>query len=57
MNNYFVSYSYTTLGINSATFADNYGYEKVQAKSSKEAVAKARKNAPKGARYFRVRAI
>ncbi len=54
MNNYFVSYSYMTLGAN---FAENYGFKKVKATNAKEAIAKVRQNAPYNARYFKARAI
>ena len=57
MTNFIVTYSYTTLGVNGATFAENFGYEKLQANTPQEAINKARRKAPKGSRYFRVRAI
>ena len=57
MTNFIVTYSYVTLGVNGATFAENFGYEKLQANTPQEAINKVRRKAPKGSRYFRVRAI
>ena len=57
MINFIVTYSYVTLGVNGAKFGENFGYEKLQATSHQDAINKVRKKAPKGARYFRARAI
>ena len=57
MTNFIVTYSYITLGINGAKFGENFGYEKLQAKTPQDAINKVRAKAPKGSRYFRVRAI
>ena len=57
MTNYIVTYSYTTLGVNGATFGENFGYKKLQANTPQEAISKVRSTAPKGSRNFRVRAI
>ena len=57
MTNFIVTYSYVTLGVNGAKFGENFGYEKLQATSHQDAINKVRKKAPKGARYFRARAI
>ena len=57
MTNFIVTYCHTTLGINGATFAENFGYKKVQANTPQEAISKVRSTAPKGSRNFRVRRI
>jgi len=47
---YFVDYTYNTTG---ATFQAKYGFVRVQASSPKEAISKARKQAPRNAKGFR----
>jgi len=47
---YFVDYTYNTTGIN---FGAQYGFVRVQASSPKEAISKARKQAPRNAKGFR----
>ena len=59
MKNFIVTYNHVTLGVNGAKFAENFGYERVQAANHTEAVRKVVRNpkTPKGARNFRARAI
>ena len=47
---YFVDYTYNTTGTN---FGAQYGFIRVQATSKKEAISKARKQAPRNAKGFR----
>jgi len=48
--NYLVDYTYNTTGTN---FGAQYGFIRVQATSKKEAISKARKQAPRNAKGFR----
>ena len=57
MTNFIVTYSYVTLGVNGATFRENFQYEKLQAKTPQDAINKVRRKAPKGSRHFRVRRV
>ena len=50
MNTYFVDYTYNTTG---ATFQAKYGFMRILATSSKDAISKARKKAPRNAKDFR----
>ena len=50
MKTYFVDYTYNTTG---ATFQAKYTFVRVKANSPQEAIAKARKQAPKNSTAFR----
>ena len=50
MNTYFVDYTYNTTGAN---FQAKYTFVRVQANSPQEAIAKARRQAPKNATAFK----
>jgi len=51
MNTYFVDYTYNTTGF--STFQAKYAFLTVQATSKADAIAKARKQAPRNAKGFR----
>ena len=51
MNTYFVDYSYNTVGF--TTCQAKYAFLTVQATSKADAIAKARKQAPRNAKGFR----
>ena len=51
MNTYFVDYTYNTTGF--TTCQAKYGFVTVQALSEKDAITKARKQAPRNAKGFR----
>tara|TARA_B110000240_G_C13047005_1_gene261688 strand:+ start:21 stop:185 length:165 start_codon:yes stop_codon:yes gene_type:complete len=50
MNTYFVDYTYNLTG---ASFQAKYTFIRIKANSPKEAIAKARKQAPKNSTHFR----
>ena len=54
MNTYFVDYTYNQLG---ASFQAKYEFKRIQATSKADAIAKARKQAPRNAKDFRARVI